>query len=154
MPNHERGYTQKGKGVFSTDEQMNLLYERKSQFDAIYFTESRQRIVVDAALEVCNTIGISAYYLVCVSTHLHALVGWKDEREWEMIYDRIKRIIALKLARSEGVAGRRWLAARRNGTAICSREHFVHLVHTYLPDHQGVRYVDEQALGRINNGRL
>lgn len=146
MPNHPRGYTRKGEGVFAPDEKMNQHYEDKSHFDEIRFNDARQRLLVDTAIEVCTNVGVRLYYAVCVSTHLHVLVGWSDDRKWEPIYDRIKKVAALKLARSEGVSGRRWFAHRRNGTPICTPDHFAYHMMEYLPGHRGYSHVDPKAM--------
>ncbi len=146
MPDHPDGYTRKNEGVFAPDDAMNESYARRSAFDEIRFDVMRQKTVVDACIEFCQTISARLYYGVCVDTHVHPLVGWTDDREWGRIHDRLKSVIALKLARSEGVKDRRWLASGRSGERVETSEHFGHLMTVYLPDHVGYTYFDPKAM--------
>ncbi|HEX8323030.1 MAG TPA: hypothetical protein VF595_03875 [Tepidisphaeraceae bacterium] len=150
MPDHPKGYTRHGEGVLAPDFDLAAHYYRRSRFDTVRFDARRQRVVVDAVQEVCSRIDIKLYYAVCVSTHAHALVGWKDAREHDVIYDRIKRIMGYKLSKAEGVVGRRWLAARRAGKQVRDEKHFKRLMIDYLPNHRGITWADRQVLARVN----
>lgn len=150
MPDHARGYTRHGEGVLPPDADMAGNYHRRAKFNRVLFDERRQGVVVHAALEVGRTIGIDVHYAVCVSTHAHVVVGWRDGRSWEQLYDRMKRIIGFKLAKAEGVPGRRWLAARRAGKRVQDARHLRHLMTVYLPGHRGVTWVDRVVLARVD----
>lgn len=152
MPDHDRGYTRHNEGVLPPDAEMAENYRRRAKFDEVVFDESRQRVIVDAAVEICRTVGIDLYYAVCVNTHAHVLVAWRDDRTREQLYDRMKRVIALKLARTEGVQGRRWLAARRAGKKVLEGDHLRYLMTEYLPGHHGVSWVDREMLRRVRDG--
>ena len=146
MPDHPRGYNRKNEGTFAPDPEMNEHYERRAHFDEVRFDAERQKVVVDAYVEVASNLDLRLYYAVCVDTHAHPLVGWRDDREWTYIHDRLKSIIALKLGEAERVKGRRWLTARRIGEQVSESEHFAHLMTVYLPDHRGYTYFDASAM--------
>jgi len=146
MPDHPDGYSRKGEGTFAPDDEMNANYDARSKFPEITFDEARQRIVVDACSEVCRNLGIALYYAVCVNTHCHVLVGWRGDRVWTILHDRMKRVVAMKLAKAEGVSGRRWLVLRRSGEAVIEPKHFAHLMTEYLPGHFGYTSFDPKAM--------
>jgi hypothetical protein len=146
MPDHPEGYTRKGKGFLSPDEAMNRHYEERARHDEVRFDDARQELIVAASREIATNINARIYYAVCVDTHCHVLLGWHDERDWTALHDRMKRIIALKLGRAEGVRGRRWLTQRRSSEQVQTPDHFAHLMTVYLPDHRGRTYFDPHAM--------
>ena len=150
MPDHPRGYTRHGEGVLPPDADLAANYHRRAKHETMRFDERRQGIVVDAVIEVSRNISVNVYHVVCVSTHAHVITSWRDDRSWEQIYDRMKRIVGFKLAKAEGVTGRRWLAARRAGKVVRDIEHLRHLMTVYLPGHHGVTWVNEAVLARVD----
>lgn len=150
MPDHPRGYTRHGEGIYAPDTNMADRYAKRAKFDRVIFDELRQQVVVSAIREVCQNIDVDLYYAVCIRTHGHAVVAWRDTRPWTQISDRIKRIVGLKLARSENVFGRKWLAARPAGKVVKDVDHLRHLMIRYLPSHRGATWVNGEILARVD----
>ncbi|HLL90877.1 MAG TPA: hypothetical protein VK324_16370 [Tepidisphaeraceae bacterium] len=143
-PDHPMGYVRRGEGVLPPDPVMAANYAGNASFDAFRFDRSSQQVVVDAVREACSTIGVRLHYVVCVSTHAHAVVSWRGGFTWDEVYDRIKSICGMRLAKHCGTAGtgRPYFSEGRDSSRVRDRGHFLHLMRKYLPGHHGVMWRD------------
>jgi len=114
-------------------------YDRNAKQDAVTFDDKTQRELVALMYSICEE---EHWRLECTGFdpgHVHVVVSWRDEQEWQEIDRRFKNLLVLKMNRRRNTPGKRWFV-RRHGTVkhVERQEHLDYLLETYIPDHPGL----------------
>lgn len=136
MPDHRRGFVQRGKGILKSNTEIAASYERRAKFDRVRFNDNDCRLLLDEALVVCNApsrewrlhIGVSVF------NHLHLLVSWEnfvDVKRAKAVFHRALTVVLRDVYGED----RAWLARGGSQKRIVTRQHFGRLLCTYLPSH-------------------
>ena len=78
-------------------------------------------------------------------THVHALVGWDDERGYTKVRGRVKNLLSLHLSRLAGITGRTWFVKESSRKRVKDEAHFEYLLNTYLPKHLGWQWYQRRG---------
>lgn len=131
-----RGYVRTGQGILPPDPLMARLYNQRAKHEPARFTADLHSTIIDGCRDICQRRGWMLHHVVVVSSHLHALVSWRDPRtDWRSVRDTIKRILGWMLAKHTDIAGRPWFARKGSRKRVRDHAHFHHLMSRYLPDH-------------------
>lgn len=152
MPDHRRGFVQRGKGIQPTNEDLANSYRRHRDEPAVSFTAPIQRLLVDAARAAGDHLEATVHAVATEPTHLHVLVSWDHERDWKSMRASIRSAMSRRL--NEQVERRNWFADTPSRKRVRDREHFDYLMLTYLPKHHGAKWfsdADVQAAKRRKN---
>ena len=135
MPDKEKGYVKRKKGILPRDEAMARQYRVKQKQTTVYFSKVHQK-------EIAATLHVAGQHLDAVihciaieSTHLHVIVSWSNDKTW----DAMRRSIRSALTRSLNTAfGKRvWFVKSPSRKRVKDHDHFCHLIREYLPSHRG-----------------
>ncbi|MEA2707720.1 MAG: hypothetical protein QOF78_321 [Phycisphaerales bacterium] len=142
MPNHKRGYTQRGKGYLPTDKDMAQNYERRAENDPTIFDEALSRALIEELIASCEKIKCRLHAASTEPTHIHALTSWKHERGWMSIRTSLKTSLTKRL---KTVAENLSLSRAASRKHVRERRHFNYLMNTYLPKHHGLAWYEDRA---------
>jgi hypothetical protein len=144
LPNRSRGYVKRGQGLLPPDKGMYRLYSEAMKEAPVNFSEQLQRWAIAAFLESELPQRFELYYIATDTTHIHALLGWRDEREPSKLRSLIKGSLSRRFNQEYG--RRDWFAEGGSRKQVRSRGHFEHLVNAYLPKHSGWKWSREKDL--------
>ena len=91
--------------------------------------------MIQSSLEASQHLRLIPYCFGSTSTHLHSLLGWRDERKEESVRKKLKEALTRRL--NDGFGRRAWFVREGWCATVEDDEHFGHLVETYLPSHPG-----------------
>lgn len=140
MPDHARGYLKRNRGAYATDEKMSRNYQTRSNHEAVTFTTEHQRIIIQTIRNICMKREWRLHYAVCVETHAHNLISWKDETlSCDDVIARVRQSCGYELAQHFKTKGKPYLSKYGGGDRkrVETRAHFEYLMTRYLPDHRG-----------------
>lgn len=103
------------------------------------FDDARQSDILDELRVAAAHQGFRLHAVASDPTHVHVLVSWGDERGWKRMHGSIRQSICRRLMRYER---RPWLVKCGSRKRVHTREHFQHLVTTYLPKHRGRQWFE------------
>ena len=83
MPDHKDGFTQQDKGYQPTNPAIAYAYREAMEFPPFEFDHSTQRFMLEISQDVCHRRGWKLHHGATERTHLHDLVGWRDEEHPE-----------------------------------------------------------------------
>lgn len=146
MPNHERGYVHRERGLLPQDEEMGQNYRRNLTQVAVFFSDAMQRKLIDASLEACKCQHVCCHSIATESTHIHLLVSWNTERTWRTVRRQIGRNLSLRLNAKFG--RKRWLSKSPSRKRVVDRPHLDHLMNAYFPNHSGWKWDATRGLYR------
>lgn len=135
MPNHQRGYVQRGQGVHGTDIQMHQAYVERARGRAVRLDGAMCRVVIAASRQACEKFDWRCHMIAVVWSHVHVLVSWHGYRDWQSVRSLLKRTVTQRLNEHAGEK-RQWLSRAGSRKRVRDRGHFDHLVTRYLPSHQ------------------
>jgi hypothetical protein len=146
LPDRKRGFVKRHRGILAPDAAMASKYRLVMKETAVEFSNDIQRVCIDAILESQDTQEFEAFFVATDPTHVHALVGWRDERPWL----HMRRIIKTSLTRTLNTRlhPRTWLAEGGSRKRLKDRAHFDYLVQQYLPQHRGWKWSPERGTFR------
>ena len=143
MPDHPKGYNKRGVGYLPPDPSMARQYEANANHAPTLFDRTLQRTLIEHILTIPTFIDLDLHAITTEPSHVHILCAWHHDRSWESMRNSIKRSITLKLADISSPHGPLRLSRGASRKRVLDRDHFDHLMHKYLPKHQGVsRFVD------------
>jgi hypothetical protein len=90
LPDRRRGYTRRHKGILPPDPDMAGHYRCNAKEEPVEFTHDIQRIMID---ELQVAARFQRFFLFAIGsdpTHLHALAGWPDARNWSALRASIR----------------------------------------------------------------
>jgi len=144
MPDRPEGFVRRGEGVLPPSEKDAAAYRRQATHDEVHFDEQKQRLVIDTVLEACTHIDCTPHYIVTELTHVHVLASWPGDVDWSKKRASIKKAITIAMSRTYG--RRPWLSENASRKRVRDREHFEHLVQTYLPRHGGLKWSPQRGV--------
>ncbi len=57
----------------------------------------------------------------------------------------MKQVLGYLLAKESGIEGRKWFSRGANRKHVPNRDHFEHLMRTYLPNYRGIKWSDRDG---------
>jgi len=147
MPDHPRGYAQRGAGILPPDSGMADRYRRRMKQPETTFTRARQRILVEGSIDIGERRSWRPHAVGTDRTHVHILMSWTDQKTaWPFVRDTLKRLLGMMLSQAEDVRGVRWFSRKGSRKRVRDRGHFEYLITSYLPDHPGVFWSERSGL--------
>ena len=143
MPDRPQGYVHRQKGLLPSDAKMAQLYRDKQNKEAVWFDSPMQQLVVDTICAADAALQMTVHAVATDPTHVHILVSWSSDKQW--LWARRNLRYSLTRALNQRFGKRQWLAAKGSRKRVKDREHFEHLVTTYLPKHNGVVWVNDKS---------
>ncbi|MCH8268094.1 MAG: hypothetical protein IH846_11295 [Acidobacteria bacterium] len=144
MPDHPRGFVRRGKGVFPTDAKLAEKYRSSAKETVVLLESEVQLLMIEEAIVACNCQEYRPHFIATESTHLHILVSWKIDREWLRVRTGLKSSMTRRLNREK--QRRTWFSEKASRNRVLNREHFDHLMTTYLPRHSGWKWSEANGL--------
>ncbi|QQE13612.1 hypothetical protein JD969_09175 [Planctomycetota bacterium] len=139
MPDREAGYVRRGKGVLSKDEWMGESYRSQARMEVVRFDGDKQWLLLDICAVACERLEAEFYGFSCDETHVHVVIGWRDEKkDWLKMRKSMKT--AMTKALNDAYWKREWFSKGGGRKQVKDREHFEHLITVYLPKHKGARW--------------
>ena len=150
MPDRPQGYVRRGEGILPTDEAMAKAYRQDMPQDAVLLSEEQQRVAIEALLTTARHIDAALHAIASEPTHLHVLASWGDERPFDKVSDSLKRGTTITM---KNVCGKqKWLSRGFSRRQVEDRDHFDHLVATYLPKHSGWNWNQQRGYFKSSEG--
>lgn len=143
LPDRRRGYVKRGRGILPADAHMARLYTKSMKETAVTFDDQLQRWAIAAALESESLQEFELYFVATDDTHVHILIGWRDEPDPARMRSSLKGSVTRALKRARGP--RTWLAEGGSRKQVKTRGHFDYLISTYLPKHTGWKWGGEEG---------
>jgi REP element-mobilizing transposase RayT len=142
LPDHRRGYTQRGKGYQAPDPAKAREYEERAKHEKSVFTDDIVRALIEELVQSCPKIACRLHGAGSDETHIHGLVSWKYQRGWMSVRKSLKTSLTKRLNRIQN----QQLAFSRAGSRkhVRERRHFDHLMETYLPEHRGWAWYEDR----------
>ena len=144
MPDRDRGFVQKGKGVQKPSEALAGAYRRAAKHPPFSFDPNTQKLLIETAMDVCRRRGWHLHAVATDPTHLHVLVHWRDEARWQDVRGKLRNIVGTELSKQSRQFGRPWFVAHSSRRRVTDREHLNYLKDEYLPGHTGLRWFDDR----------
>jgi hypothetical protein len=142
LPDRKQGYVKRNQGILSPNLAEAAAY-RAVMGEAVEFDNQLQIVLIDALVDSQEKQFFAAHYIATETTHIHALLSWRDERAWLHMRSIIKSSISRRLNRECGK--RTWLADGASRKRVKDRKHFDYLVSRYLPKHRGWKWCLERG---------
>jgi REP element-mobilizing transposase RayT len=144
LPDHERGYVKRGRGVLPTDHRMAAIYGENLKRRVAVFDDAVQRRLIEALLEACACQDCTAHYIATEPTHVHVLVSWKSDRKWEIVRKQLRYNASVRL--NDTFGKREWFAKSPSRRQVKDNGHFRYLMTKYLPRHRGLKWCAERVI--------
>ena len=138
MPDRERGYVQRGKGVLPADREKARQYRAAARQPEARFDSNVQQLVISELQTAWIHQRCRGHFIATDSTHVHVLVSWRDERLSRRIRSGLKSSLTRRLNRD--VRRQVWFSDGASRKRVRDRFHFRYLVNEYLPSHPGWKW--------------
>ncbi len=143
-----RGYVQRGReGVQPPSAALARWRASRAKHPAVRLDAIQRQLLIDAAQEIAARRTWTLYAMCATPTHIHMIVGWRERQDLDKAIHTLKRLFGLALSRHVGTTGNRWFSRGCDRKRVRDREHFDHLVKTYLPKHvneSGIVWIKEE----------
>jgi hypothetical protein len=143
LPDRKQGYVKRKRGIRPSDFAEAERYRSAMKETVVEFDERLQLSAIDAVIDSQVKQNFDAYYIATDATHVHILIGWRDERAWLHMRSILKGSISRRLKKDRG--NRTWLAEGASRKRVKERKHFDPLVTRYLPKHRGWKWCAERG---------
>ncbi|MEM9914862.1 MAG: hypothetical protein AAF911_07875 [Planctomycetota bacterium] len=140
LPDCARGYTRRQQGILPADPHMAGRYRDKMTTDIVRFDRSAQRTLIAAVREKADIKGWTVHAVAADPTHAHILLSWQRYTPWLDVRRGLKSTITRQL--NANYHPKKWLAAAGSRKRVTDRQHFDHLITTYLPSHRGEVWIN------------
>ena len=131
-----RGYVQRGRGIQPPDPEKAQRFDQLARQERVRFYLDLHPTIIDGCRDICHRRGWRLHQVVVVSSHVHALVSWRDRATtWHVARDTIKRLLGWMLAKHTSLTGRKWFSRGGSRKRVRDRDHFNYLMTDYLPKH-------------------
>jgi hypothetical protein len=144
LPDHPRGYVHRGEGILPPDKHMGELYLANLKQAPVRFDRAIQRQLIEAALEASEHQNLRCHYTATELTHMHVLVSWKIERQWQVVREKLRESLSRRL--NGQFQHREWFSKGRSRRHVKDRAHFDYLVNVYLPKHSGMKWCEGRGV--------
>ena len=104
----------------------------------VSFDPGTQKAMIEEVLVAARFQRFKAEAIGTDASHLHVLESWRDERVWEKMRNSLRTSLTRKL--NELFGRRNWFSESASRKRVRDRDHYDHLVNTYLPDHPGWKW--------------
>jgi REP element-mobilizing transposase RayT len=141
MPDREEGFVRRQQGILPPNEQFAHRYRGIAKEDKVVFDPRLQLLLIEETRIACEKQRYRGHYVSTVSTHVHALISWPDERLWLKIRTSLKSSLTRRL-NHEVQKRDKWFVESASRKHVKDDEHFAHLVNTYLPSHGGWKWCE------------
>lgn len=138
LPDHPRGYVQRGRGVLPPDPEMAERYRGKLKQAIVHFDAHVQSHLIEGTLEACTCQEVTCHFIATEMTHLHVLVSWEMDRTWQIVRKQIRGNLTRRL--NEAFKRQDWFSKSPSRKQVKDQEHFDYLVSSYLPKHSGLKW--------------
>lgn len=138
MPDHPRGFVLEGRGIQKPNRALAHAYAKAASQPPILFRKPQQEVLLWIVFDACRRRGWRLHIAACEPTHMHCLISWRGEDDWRDVSTRLKNLASTMLGRVLGEKGRNWFTRGSSRKRVRDREHFDHLMRTYLPSHRGL----------------
>jgi hypothetical protein len=146
LPDHRRGYVEKGAGIQPSNIQLANAYRAEAQHPPFLFDSLAQYYLILKAQAVCTEDGYRLHGAGSETTHLHFIVSWHDESlPYGKVRGRIKNLMSLDLSRRAGITGRPWFSVGASRKRVNDLRHLRYLLDKYLPNHRGVGWNEDRG---------
>jgi hypothetical protein len=125
---------------------MHRLYTEAMKEEEVVFADLHQRHVIAEFLESESSQRFETYFTATDASHIHALLGWRDERSAAKLKALVKGSLTRRLNRMLG--RREWLSEGGSRKQVRSHGHFEYLMANYLPKHAGWKWSRDRGLHR------
>lgn len=142
-PDRPQGYVKRGEGILARNVDEARRYRDRATFEPAILEVEQQRAIIAQSIEAAKRLGSRLHAVATEPTHLHLLVSWATERDWEPIRASFKKSLTLRLKSKFG--GRRWLSGNGSRKRVKDQEHFDYLRGKYLPDHRGWKWCETRG---------
>ncbi len=144
MPDNPRGYVRRGAGILAPDKVMAARYRGKLAEGAVSFDARVQHRLIEEALVAAAHQQLRCHFLATESTHLHALVSWRIDRDWQTVRAKLRESLTRRLNRE--LEKRAWFSKSPSRKRVTDRRHFDYLMEVYLPRHSGLKWSEERGV--------
>jgi REP element-mobilizing transposase RayT len=136
MPDRPQGYV-KSKQILAPNAIEAAKYRARQNEPSASFDSDVQEIMIDELGVTAEHRRFRLHSVATDPTHLHALMSWSDERSVKELRRGIRESITRRLNKHQR---RTWFVHRGSRKRVSDREHFDHLMKTYLPKHRGWKW--------------
>lgn len=143
MPDRRRGYVKRNRGILPSDERMAKRYRKAMKQSQVEFDSDIQLLMLAAVLESRKKQGFELYFFSTEPTHLHLLVGWRDERPWLRLRSSLKSSVTRRL--NVEIRKRSWFSEGGSRKRVKDSRHFNYLRSDYLRKHSGWKWHPEEG---------
>ena len=144
LPDRARGYVKRGQGILPLDNHMHRLYSESMTQPIVVFKSDIQLQLIETILESSSKQNFEIYFIATDSTHVHVLLGWRDNRRGTRLRGQLKW--SLSHALNLKLQKRKWVAEKVSCKQVKDRQHFDYLRNSYLPKHTGWKWRPDLGL--------
>ena len=119
-------------------------YRNNAKEEGIQFEHDIQKVMIDETLNAAKFQRFTVDGIATDLSHLHVLDHWRDEREFNVLRSSLRSSLTRRLNKQFGK--RTWFSEGASRKRVVDQDHFDYLVRTYLPDHPGWKWSQEQGL--------
>jgi REP element-mobilizing transposase RayT len=145
MPDRVERFVQRGKGLQPANELLAKSYVELAMHPPFVFDAEIQRFLIETVLDVCERRGWRLHGVATDPSHLHVLASWNGDTPWKAVRGKIRKIISLERSKRHEQPGRKWLSTDSSRKKVKDRNHFDHLMQTYLPNHRGLKWFEHRG---------
>jgi len=143
LPDRPQGYVHWSRGRQSSNIALAECYRQQQKQTTALLTETLQLEITEEIIDAAEEVGFKLHFVATETTHVHALVSWRNERHWKQLRRSIRRSLTERLNRFER---RKWFSRGGDAQQVKDREHFDYLTSTYLPSHSGWKWCEHRSL--------
>lgn len=144
LPDRKQGYVERGKGIQPPDPDLAKKYRQRAVQSETRFDRQAQQTMIDALLEACQYQQCRMHSIATDATHLHVLVSWRIDRNWQAVRSGLKTSLTRRL--NENLSRQFWFSRSASRKRVEDRDHFDQLVEAYLPNHRGLKYNEHRGI--------
>lgn len=133
LPDNPRGFVHRKYGLQPPDENMADHYRANMKDAPVSFTDEMMTLVFNTARHAGNFIDATMHGCGAEPSHIHMLVSWNHDREFESMRASIRS--AMSRALNQTFGKREWFSDSPSRKRVRTHEHFDYLALVYLPDH-------------------
>jgi REP element-mobilizing transposase RayT len=102
--------------------------------------------MIDEAHIAAEKQGLEVHFIATETTHVHVLVSWRSEKNWQKVRVGLRQSYTRRLNRD--FERREWFVDGASRKRVKDRAHYDYLVETYLPAHSGWKWSKEKGCFR------
>jgi hypothetical protein len=143
MPDRKQGYVKRKRGILPCDPREAAAYRAVMNESVAELDSQVQITAIDSIVDSQVKQSFATHFVATDTTHVHALVSWRDDRTWLHLRSIIKGSNSSRLKCDCG--DRTWLSEGASRKRVKDRSHFDYLITKYLPSHRGWKWAPERG---------